>query len=183
MREIIVRSDLKYIHDALKEDLCKLAGSRILITGYAGFLGYYLSLFLLEYADELELQVIVVDNFALRVPDWQRHIDESPRFKVYAMSVEDIHSISIPELSSVNYIFHMASIASPVYYRRYPLETFLANVKGLMRLGDLYTTSQLPKLKRLVVLSSSEIYGNPDEENIPTSEDYAGRVSCTGPRS
>lgn len=183
MKEKVLHSDLRYIHDALQGEPPELAGSTILITGHAGFLGYYLTMYLLEYAEELNLQIIAVDNFALRIPSWQVHLDRNPRCKVYTMRVEDINAESIPNIDDVNYIFHMASIASPVYYRRFPLETFLANVQGLERFGNMYMEGQLPNLKRMVVLSSSEIYGNPDPENIPTAEDYAGRVSCTGPRA
>lgn len=183
MEEIIINSDLMYIHNMLKEERSKLVDSTILITGYAGFLGYYLTMYLLKYADELNLQIIAVDNYTLRVPEWQIQLDQNPRCKVFAMRVEDINNETIPNIGVVNYIFHMASIASPVYYRQHPLETFLANVQGLKRFGDLFMSSQLPDLRRMVVLSSSEIYGNPDPNNIPTSEDYAGQVFCTGPRA
>lgn len=183
MKEEIIHSDLADIHENLKEELCELENSTILITGYAGFLGYYLTMFLLEYAEELNLQIIAVDNYALRVPEWQYHLDKNPRCKVYSIDVENINPKSISNIGDVNYIFHMASIASPVYYRCYPLETFHANVKGLERFGDMYIASQLPSLKRMIVLSSSEIYGNPDAENIPTTEDYVGLVSCAGPRA
>jgi UDP-glucuronate decarboxylase len=75
----------------------------------------------------------------------------------------------------------MASIASPVFYRRYPIETIDANVLGLKTLLDFYAGSE--QLAGLLFFSSSEIYGDPDPQCIPTQEDYRGNVSCTGPRA
>ena len=75
----------------------------------------------------------------------------------------------------------MASIASPTFYRKYPLETINANVWGLRDLLDCFISSA--SLKSFVFMSSSEIYGDPDSKSIPTPESYRGIVSCVGPRS
>jgi UDP-glucuronate decarboxylase len=74
----------------------------------------------------------------------------------------------------------MASIASPTFYRKYPLVTLDANIWGLRNLLDTYRDT---RLKGLLFFSSSEIYGNPAPEAIPTNEEYRGNVSCTGPRA
>ena len=52
---------------------------------------------------------------------------------------------------------------------------------GLRNLLDSYKNCNT--LKSLVFFSSSEIYGDPDQDNIPTEENYRGLVSCTGPRA
>lgn len=183
MKEKIVQEDLQYIADSLGDSLPALQGRTILITGYAGFLGYYLTLFLARYAEKLNIQLLCVDNLILGKPAWQTRLEKNPHFKFFAMGAETINTETIPELPYVNYIIHMASIASPVYYRLHPLETFQANVCGLECLGNLFLDGGLPHLRRLLCLSSSEIYGNPDPDHIPTREDYAGLVSCTGPRA
>ena len=72
----------------------------------------------------------------------------------------------------------MASIASPTFYRKFPIETVDANIWGLRDLLDFYLDKEL---KDFLFFSSSEIYGDPDENNIPTYENYRGFVSCTGP--
>jgi UDP-glucuronate decarboxylase len=74
----------------------------------------------------------------------------------------------------------MASIASPSFYRQYPLETVDANVWGLRSLLEFYRGKAI---KGLLFFSSSEIYGDPDSGHIPTDEDYRGYVSATGPRA
>lgn len=184
MKEKMLEIDLRYIFESVEKDLYKLKDSTILITGYAGFLGYYLTLFLLKHAEILNLELLCIDNLMFGKPKWQIKLEKNPRFKTYAIGVENIDALlSIPELSNVNYIVHMASIASPVYYRLHPLETFHANVYGLECFGNMFLNGKLPNLKRMLCLSSSEIYGNPDQDHIPTREDYFGYVSCTGPRS
>jgi nucleoside-diphosphate-sugar epimerase len=84
-----------------------------------------------------------------------------------------------------DYVVHAASIASPIYYRRHPIETMDANVGGLRALLD-WACAQAGKGKPLggmLFYSSSEIYGDPPPEHIPTPETYRGYVSCTGPRA
>ena len=60
-----------------------------------------------------------------------------------------------------------------------------ANINGLRNLLE-YTKKQKDgkhPVEGFLFYSSSEIYGDPSPENIPTPEDYRGFVSCTGPRS
>jgi UDP-glucuronate decarboxylase len=82
------------------------------------------------------------------------------------------------DFGSFHYIIHLASIASPTFYRKHPFETLDANVWGLRRLIEACDPGLL---KGLLFFSSSEIYGDP--EAIPTPEDYPGLVHCRGPRA
>ena len=84
-----------------------------------------------------------------------------------------------------DWIIHAASIASPIYYRKYPIETMDANVNGLRNLLD-YAVGEARsgrEVRGFLFYSTSEIYGDPTAENIPTTETYRGSVSCTGPRA
>ena len=74
----------------------------------------------------------------------------------------------------------MASIASPVFYREHPIETLDANIWGLRNLLDFYKEKAV---NGFLFYSSSEIYGDPSPDCIPTNEEYRGFVSCTGPRA
>ena len=87
---------------------------------------------------------------------------------------------TIENADQADYIVHMASIASPIYYRRYPIQTLDANIWGLRRLLDFYCERPI---RGFLFYSSSEVYGDPDNAHIPTSETYRGLVSCTGPRA
>src|SRR5690606_23053156 len=78
------------------------------------------------------------------------------------------------------HVIHAASIASPTYYRQFPVETIDANIWGLRRILD---QARELDLRGLLFFSSSEIYGDPPPDQIPTNEEYRGNVSCTGPRA
>jgi nucleoside-diphosphate-sugar epimerase len=88
-------------------------------------------------------------------------------------------------MGDFRYIIHAAGIASPIYYRKLPLQTIDANINGLRNLLD-YSVRQAERgvpVDGFLFYSSSEIYGDPAPEAIPTPEDYRGNVSCTGPRA
>ena len=76
-------------------------------------------------------------------------------------------------------IIHLAGIPSPTYYKLEPLKTFYLNSE----LTKIFLEFSKKKKTKFVFFSSSEIYGNPDKYNIPTKEDYEGRVSSVGDRS
>lgn len=177
----IYDEDLKYILDRLTEEECeKLRGSRILVTGCAGFLGFYLLSFLREHQEQLGIQKITaIDHFQFGKPDWIRHLD-SERFEVLHLDIAKLQMDDLHRIGEVDYVIHMASIASPTFYRQYPIETVDANVWGLRRLLD---WSKDMRLRGFLFFSSSEIYGDPAPEYIPTSENYAGNVQTIGPRA
>ena len=91
------------------------------------------------------------------------------------------HNVVLPfEIEKdLDYIIHAAGIASPYYYRAYPLETLEVAIHGTQNMLKVAKA----KSAKLTFFSSSEIYGDPDPKNIPTKESYRGNVSCTGPRA
>ena len=178
-----LQADLKHTYAKLSEaERRKLSGSTILITGSAGFLGYYITKFLYQYKDELSLKkVICLDNFMLGTPVWQKQIADSDTFVFKKFDIIKDNVAEIPEAAEADYVIHMASIASPTFYRQHPIETVDANVWGLRRLLDFY--KQRKSLKGLLFFSSSELYGDPDPAFVPTSEEYHGNVNPVGPRA
>lgn len=75
-----------------------------------------------------------------------------------------------------DYVYHMASPASPVKYQSDPMRTIHANV------GGLFACLQMVSPRGTVFFaSSSEVYGDPLVS--PQPESYKGSVSCTGPRA
>ena len=182
----VIETDLQYICGSLKDEFACLSGKRLLITGGAGFLGYYLIQTVLYWnknhnkADAIELTVY--DNCLLGIPGWLRQLEGTEHLLVKIQNISDI----LPEdIGAFHYIIHAASIASPTYYRRYPIETMDANVTGLRNLLGYSVKQQETNdpVEGFLFFSSSEIYGNPSPENIPTPETYNGNVSCTGPRA
>ena len=177
-----LEKDLSYTFEKLDaSERSKLAKSTILITGSAGFLGFYFVHFLYRFCDELSLKkIICLDNFMLGEPDWQKEIAKDERFIIKKFNIISDRIEDIPEAKEADYIIHMASVASPMFYRKYPIQTIDANVWGLRRLFEFYKDK---KIKGFLFFSSSELYGDPVPEAVPTSEDYNGNVCATGPRA
>lgn len=174
--------DLEYTLSRLTtQEIEKLTGSTIMVTGCAGFLGYYIMRFLQVHADRLKLKkVIGLDNFGFGTPSWVKECQKDSRFLIQKFDIATDDIVSVPDAGTVDFVLHMASIASPIYYREKPIETLDANIWGLRHLLDFYRDKAL---KGFLFYSSSEIYGDPDAAHIPTNEEYRGLVSCTGPRA
>lgn len=177
-----LEKDLNYTYGNLtEEELRKLKKSTIVVTGCAGFLGFYLMHFLYYYREQLNLKkVICLDNFMLGNPKWLEEIARDNRFVVRKFDIITDKIETIEDAEEADLVIHMASIASPMFYRMHPIETIDANIWGLRGLLDYYKEKTI---KGFLFFSSSEIYGNPIPEAVPTSEDYHGDVSCTGPRA
>lgn len=177
--------DLAYICTQAKEALAQMAGRRLLITGGAGFLGYYLVQAALHWnaTEGLSepISVTVYDNYARGVPAWLGDLSSNRHLNLVR---HDIRGPMPDGAGPFEYVVHAAGIASPVYYRRYPIQTMDANINGLRTLlaHSLDHAAATP-LRGFLFFSSSEIYGDPTPDDIPTPETYRGNVSCTGPRA
>ncbi|WFE32694.1 NAD-dependent epimerase/dehydratase family protein [Micromonospora sp. WMMD975] len=173
----LIDSDIDDICVGLGEYAQRFDGKRVLITGARGFVGQYLTAVFrrlnAKYLRE-PCQVLAMDN--LRTPaDGSATPLEDPHITF----VE--HDVVLPFSpgGKVDFVVHAAGIASPYYYRKFPLETMDVATHGLRNMLDVARADGA----RLLFLSSSEIYGNPDATHVPTAEDYNGNVSCLGPRS
>ena len=182
----VVGRDLDFIVDQLASELSEISGANLLIAGGAGFLGYYLVQTALHWNrlnhEAPQIGVTVLDNFVRGVPAWLTALEGNPSLRLLKHDIT--HSLP-PDLGDQQFIIHAASIASPTYYRRRPIETMDANVNGLRFLLDysLARGNVGRPVKGVLFYSSSEIYGDPTPTNIPTPETYRGIVSCTGPRA
>jgi len=141
---------------------------RTVITGGAGFIGSHLCERFLARGDE----VICVDNLITGALPNIEQLRSNERFQFLR------HDISHPlEIDGrVDNVLHFASLASPVDYLKYPIQT--------LKVGSLGTHNMLglAKLKnaRFLLASTSEVYGDPLQH--PQREDYWGHVNCVGVR-
>lgn len=179
---LIEEEDLKYIYTAARKELDVLGGHTILFTGANGFLGYYFIKSILAWNDihpDKKITLYALDTFTKGLPKWLSGRDDLKIIK------NDITKYRPDASIKFDYIIHAASIASPIFYRKYPIETINANVQGLYNILNYMVKRKKAEkpVKGLLFFSSSEIYGDPTKDNIPTPEAYRGNVSCTGPRA
>jgi nucleoside-diphosphate-sugar epimerase len=183
--EQLLETDLEYMVRMCREEFETLSGKRLLITGGAGFLGYYFIHSVLHWNTHHAKQKIaltVYDNFMRGMPEWLTELHARKGFELRT------HDMILPlpqDFGDYDYIVHAAGIASPKYYRLYPLKCIDANINGLRNLLDysVRRRDQKQPIGGFLFFSSSEIYGDPSADAIPTPETYRGLVSCTGPRA
>ncbi len=172
----IVSNDLKTICEDIKDLARRFEGTTVLVAGGYGFIGKYLVntlLYLNQNYFSKPCRVIVIDGKVnTDIPEFIT----TENLKVIQSDISEVLSLG----EKVDFIIHSASIASPIVYRKYPLQTILVNVYGTKNLLDI---AKSDNAKGFLYLSSSEIYGDPPPEKIPTKENYRGNVSCTGPRA
>ncbi|MEO1148099.1 MAG: NAD-dependent epimerase/dehydratase family protein [Cyanobacteria bacterium J06638_22] len=181
----VIEIDLNYICGNLKSEFAQVSGKNLLIIGGAGFLGYYLVQAVLHWnktSGEAPINLTVYDNYIRGVPEWLTALEGDPTL---TLAKHDITNPLPEDIADFQYIIHAASIASPIFYRKYPIETMDANVNGLRILLEYCKQQQATgkPVEGFLFYSTSEIYGDPTPENIPTPETYRGNVSCTGPRA
>jgi UDP-glucuronate decarboxylase len=175
--------DLQRIHAAARASE-KFRGATVVVTGCAGFLGFYIMQYLARFSGELGLRrVIGLDSFLLGAPAWTGALarDFPDVVEIRQFDISKNQLADIKGAAEAAFVVHGASVASPTFYRRYPIETIDANIWGLRNLLDFYR--HRASLRGLLFFSSSEIYGDPDEASIPTDESYRGNVACVGPRA
>ncbi|HKO38800.1 MAG TPA: UDP-glucuronic acid decarboxylase family protein [Solirubrobacterales bacterium] len=137
------------------------------VTGGAGFLGSHLCERLLGDGH----RVICIDNLETGSLENIAHIrDERFDFR----NVDIIEPVEIPE--DVDFVYHLASPASPIDYLRLPLHTLKVGSHGTHHMLGVAKF----KRARFLIASTSEVYGDPQVH--PQKEDYWGHVNPIGPR-
>ena len=169
----IVSDDITEIVNEIRDFSKILEGQTILLIGGRGFLGTYFLKTILANNEIIPkpTKVVVIDNL-ITAKDKKNFKD--PNVIFYEKDVSKITQIN----EKIDYIIHAASIASPIVYRKFPLNTVDVNYQGTRNILEI---AKKMKVKGFLYLSSSEIYGDP--KIIPTPETYWGHVSSVGPRA
>ena len=183
----LLDEDLEVVCADLASEFGAMSGSRLLVTGGGGFLGYYLVQAALHWnrtrgSAHGSIDVTVFDNYARGVPAWLEGLRGDAHL---ALVRHDVTQPLPPGMGRFDWVIHAAGIASPTYYRAQPLRCIDANITGLRQLLDWAVAERDAgrSLAGFLFYSSSEIYGDPVASAIPTPETYRGNVSCTGPRA
>ena len=142
----------------------------IVLTGGSGFIGSHLSKELLKVDNN---RLIILDNLLTGNLENIQDILDHKNATFIQHDVQD--HIEINE--KVDYVFHLASAASPVAYTENPVNTLKAG-----SLGTINTLGLARKHNAEYFLAStSEVYGDP--LITPQNEEYWGNVNPNGERS
>ena len=169
--------DIIEISNFLRKEKFKFEGKTILLTGGRGFLGRYFTDIFFYFNKKVfskPCKLILIDNM-ITSGNMGSKIPDEENFKFIK------HDITKPINfnEKIDFIIYAAGIASPYYYKKWPLQTLEVATIGLKAILELGKKN----LSRVIFFSSSEIYGNPSDSNIPTMESYNGNISCLGPRA
>ena len=157
----------------------------ILITGGCGAIGRNLIEELLTL--KTTNKIIILDNFVTsNKQEFLSFIKKFPENKVllYSYDITDSNLIEYvisdlvgKDINTIDEIYHLASLASPLFYKKYPIETLDVGYLGTKNILDVAR-----KFKSKVLFSStSEVYG--DALVSPQHENYYGNVNSFGERS
>ncbi len=144
---------------------------KVFITGAAGFIGSNLVNYHLSLNDE----VYGLDNF---VTGMRENITHALKNKSFHFTETDLINYSFTDIPSVDIVYHLASPASPIQYKKHPIQTLRVNSEGTYRTLEFVKKSGS---KTFVLASTSEVYGDP--EIHPQPETYWGNVNTVGPRA
>jgi UDP-glucuronate decarboxylase len=177
MLETAFTSDIEEVATRLGAAARDFSGKTVLLTGGRGFLGRHFTdvfAYLNEHVLERPCRVVVLDNLITG-----RRDTAGPPVRPNIEFLQ--HDVIQPFKwdGPLHYVVHAAGIASPFYYRAFPLETLEVAVRGTRNMLELATEARA----RFAFFSSSEIYGDPDPRHVPTPESYRGNVACQGPRA
>jgi len=140
-----------------------------LVTGGAGFIGCHLCQRLLDDG----YRVICMDNLITGSPNNIHEMYSHPQFTFLLFDINQTICIAGP----IDEIYHLASIASPEKYKKYPIKTLLTSLTGTLNVLELCRA----KNAKLLYTSTSEVYGDPLQH--PQTEEYYGNVNTVGERS
>lgn len=140
-----------------------------LVTGGAGFIGSHLCDLLVGKG----YKVICVDNLITGSEKNIEQLKDNPNFEFKKLDIvkDEVN------VEKIDYLFHLASPASPIDYQNHPEETALVNSIGTINMLNLAKKSGA----KFLLASTSEVYGDPKEH--PQKENYWGNVNSFGSRS
>lgn len=182
--EFNIQEDIQEIITRIEKEEINFKDKTVLVTGGAGFLGSWVCDVLVKQG----AYCICIDNLASGRYENIEHLMEKENFRfinhdisepIYFGLTHHPKGICVGDIKRIDLVMHMASRASPFEFERYPISILKSNTLGTMNaLGIAKAHNAL-----FFYTSTSEVYGNPPREHVPTPETYFGHVNPVGPRS
>ncbi len=173
-----IKKDIREIINRIEKVGISFKNKMILVTGGAGFLGSWV-------CDVLVAQganCICLDNLSsgrfeniahLQYMENFRFINHDISNPIYFGFTHHPRGICVGDIKKINIVMHMASRASPFEFQQFPIPILKSNTLGTMNaLGIAKAHNAL-----LFYTSTSEVYGNPPKEAVPSPETYFGHVN------
>lgn len=145
----------------------------ILITGGAGFIGSCLANKYIKAGHE----VYVLDDLSTGTP---RNIEECgvKEDNFIIGKVENEYVVRFFRSVDLDMIMHFASPASPIEFKKSPINILESNLTGTRNMLNLALSNEA----KFIFASTSEVYGNPPRSELPLKESYNGNVNPLGIR-
>ena len=139
--------------------------SNILITGVTGFVGSHMADFIIDNTDD----VIFATKRWMEDTTNVKHLIDNERFNFIDCDLIDGLSVQkAVEMSKPDKVFHFAAQSFPEVSFKIPVITLQTNVIGTTHLLESIRNSEFDPI--VVSISSSEVYGNPRQDEIPIKE-------------
>lgn len=178
-----INEDINEIIQRIGRDNISFKDKIILITGGAGFLGSWMCDVLVRQG----AYCICLDNLSsgkfenishLMISNNFRFINHDISNPIYFGLTHHPKGICVGDIKRIDIVMHMASRASPFEFQKYPISILKSNTLGTMNaLGIAKSHNAI-----FFYTSTSEVYGNPPPDAVPSPETYFGHViPITGP--
>ena len=171
MNIYVFKDDIDEINNRLSKTIGDFFQNRtVLVTGGAGFLGSWICDVLVSQG----AQVICLDNLSSGLRENIKQLQDKSNFlfllhdisKPIFFGIKHSYEYSLPDVKKIDIVMHMASRASPFEFTRYPISILKSNTLGTYNALGIATAHNAI----FYYSSTSEIYGNPPSDAIPTPD-------------
>jgi dTDP-glucose 4,6-dehydratase/UDP-glucuronate decarboxylase len=174
----VVQKECEKLFDIV--DVSKLKNQKILITGASGLIGSFFADFFnyLNENHQYNIEIFLTSFGSSTGLERIKHLIDKNNIKYFSWDASK--EIEESKIDKINYVFFCSGYGQPAKFTKDNVKTAFINTVGLNSI--LRCLEKRPDTN-LLFISSSEIYGNPDENNIPTKETYNGSYSIENNRA